>query len=181
PTLRSASPPSMRIVPAAGASNPATVRISVVLPDPFGPSSSNASPPPMVNASPANNVRSPRIDVRPSAISFMRASPARRCILEPFYKTGVRHQASEMRAQPPPADCLHGQRLSPAGRLTDRKEIEDHERRTRIARQLQVPQDPQGRSQDVRVLLASRRREERAGRHLQAADLPQGPDREPAA
>ena len=52
---------------------------------------------------------------------------------------------------------------------------------TRIARHLQVPQDPQGRGQDLRVFLPARRREERAGRHLQAAHLAQGADREPAA
>ena len=120
------------------------------------------------------------LTVRPSAISFMRASPARRCILEPLYKTGVRREASEMRAHPPPADCLHG--TAAASRLPDGPQGDrDHERRTRIARHLQMPQDPQGRGQDLRVFLPARRREERTGRHLQAARLAQGADREPAA
>ena len=50
-----------------------------------------------------------------------------------------------------------------------------------LSRQLQVPQDPEGRRQDLRIFLAARCREERPGRHLQAALLPQGADREPAA
>ena len=144
------------------------------------PAAAAPRPPPTANESSANSERPPRIDVRPSAISFMRASPARRRILEPFYKTGVRHQASEMRAHPPPADDLQGTHA--ASRLPDGPQGDrDHERRPRIARHLQMPQDPQGRSQDLRVFLPARRGEERARRHLQAAHLAQGADREPAA
>ena len=85
-----------------------------------------------------------------------------------------------MRAHPPPADCLHG--TAAASRLPDGPQGDrDHERRTRIARHLQMPQDPESRGQDLRVFLPPRRREERAGRHLQAARLAQGADREPAA
>ena len=43
-------------------------------------------------------------------------------ILEPFYKTGVRCEASVMRAHPPPADGLQG--VDASSRLPmDRKEI----------------------------------------------------------
>ena len=67
--------------------------MSVVLPAPFGPISSSASPPSTANDKPENSERPPRVDVRASAINLMRASPARRRILEPFYKTGVRREA----------------------------------------------------------------------------------------
>src|SRR5215470_14297797 len=116
----------MRIEPAAGVSRPAMVRINVVLPEPFGPNSSSAWPAPSTNEIPAKSGRPPRHEARFLATKFMRASPAQRCILEPLYKTGVRREASEMRAHPPPAG-LKAWAAYP--RLMDCKETEN-ERRT---------------------------------------------------
>ncbi len=85
-----------------------------------------------------------------------------------------------MRAHPPPADSLRGMTL-PVSELADGSQGENHVRRPRIARQLQMPHDPQGRQQNLRIFLPPRGRKERPRRHLQATLLPQGAAREPAA
>ena len=58
---------------------------------------------------------------------------------------------------------------SPRSQRTPLPGDRPHEHCRGPSRQLQVPQDAERRRQDLRVLLAAGRREERAGRHLQAA------------
>src|SRR5262245_29639828 len=72
--LASAAPPSRRICPASGGRKPARVRKSVVLPAPFGPVTSSASPVPTANDSPANRIRSPRLAHSFSAINCISAA-----------------------------------------------------------------------------------------------------------
>src|SRR3954453_20917201 len=50
-----------------------------------------------------------------------------------------------------------------------------------LARQLQMPQDPQGRWQVLRLLQPARRREERSEGNFQASLFDEGAAREPAA
>src|SRR5262245_696018 len=83
--LASAGPPSTRTRPALAGRRPASTRKSVVLPAPFGPRTMRMKPASTAKESSAKIKRLSRWTDSLSTLSFIRASPARMPILEPFY------------------------------------------------------------------------------------------------
>src|SRR5215813_13762452 len=109
------------------------------------------------------------------AATFSRMLVGVAASLERFYKPGTV-------CSTPPAAASHQAKTALAGVIVPSPGITDNwDSSHDLARQLQMPKDPQGRRQDLRLLQPACRREERSQGDFQAALLDEGAAREPAA